>query len=312
MGWPFRSRVPQSKPRPAPPRPAPGHPAASAARPQAGQASFGMRFGQLADYHMASHIGRRVHQSDRLARFSLEPRPAGRGSGQTGGSSVPASHLFVVADGVGSHEAAGVAAEVVVSSFAEAVRAGHFTGPQAGARFQDAVTATIALANQRIARMRRDQAALEGMATTALAVMIRPEGLQWASVGDSPLVLQRGQQVSRLNADHSVAGIMQQRYKRAPDDPELDGYRHLLAASLGGGPIDFLDVSAEPFRPLAGDTLLIASDGILTVRAPALTKIVEALWSYEPAALTRTIIDTALALGPRNQDNISVAVARWR
>ena len=80
----------------------------------------------------------------------------------------------------------------------------------------------------------------EGMGTTLIAAAVTPAGLEWVSVGDSPLYLLRGKVLKRLNADHSLRPVLREMSQRrelraAESNPPSSG--NLLRAALTGDEI---------------------------------------------------------------------------
>ena len=108
---------------------------------------------------------------------------------------------MVIADGMGGHTSGEQASEMALENFVEAF---HRAEGPAGSRFQGAVTA----ANDAIASALKDAPELEGMGTTFVAAAITPQGIEWISVGDSPLFLWRAGELMRLNADHSFRPML--------------------------------------------------------------------------------------------------------
>src|SRR5262245_15394702 len=110
--------------------------------------------------------------------------------------------LFIVADGMGGHRGGATASRLCV----ETVGREFGESPLAGAaRLQRG----FELANTRIHRASVADPDLSGMGTTAVALVISPDGtatLGW--VGDSRAYRFRDGALELLSADHSVGGEM--------------------------------------------------------------------------------------------------------
>jgi protein phosphatase len=92
--------------------------------------------------------------------------------------------LFLVADGMGGHAGGDTASAVVTESFTEAYRA-------ASGSTRERLQLALAAANAALAAAIADNSALKGMGSTLVAAVVSAAGLEWLSVGDSPLWLYR-------------------------------------------------------------------------------------------------------------------------
>ena len=85
------------------------------------------------------------------------------------------------------------------------------------ARLDDA----LKLANAAIGQCVEENPALDGMGCTLIGTVFGPAGVEWVSVGDSPLFLLRHGEIVLLNEDHSLA-------------PEIDKLAAAGTHELGG------------------------------------------------------------------------------
>ena len=120
--------------------------------------------------------------------------------------------LFVVADGMGGHAGGEVASELAVTEIQTVIESTTTLGPQdtwpvpfdANVGMDgNRLRAGFSMANSRIARRIEKTEELRGMATTAVAVLVRGGKAALAHVGDSRAYLLRAGQLTRLTADHS-------------------------------------------------------------------------------------------------------------
>ena len=109
---------------------------------------------------------------------------------------------------------------------------------------------------------------LAGMGSTLVAAVVSPQGLNWISVGDSPLWLFRKGALERLNADHSMAPVLADLVstgRMTEEEAARDPNRHSLRSAVTGEDIHLVDVSPQPVPVEKGDRLLLASDGLMTL-----------------------------------------------
>ena len=184
----------------------------------------------------------------------------------------PELGLFVVADGMGGHAGGEIAARIAVEAIAGAVESTRSLGPDdpwpvpfdaslspAGNRLR----AAFDQAQRCIADRAASVAALRGMATTAVAVLLEESAGVIAHVGDSRAYLSRQEGLIRLTSDHSWveervrAGLLSEAAARAHP------WRNVVTRAISGEEPVAADVSELTLRP--GDRLLLCSDGLSSV-----------------------------------------------
>ena len=180
--------------------------------------------------------------------------------------------LFMVADGMGGHVAGEVASRLAVEEVERFVEATETVGPHATwpmpidpavGREENRLSGGLTLANRRIADRVEGSEQLRGMATTAVAVLVRDAHAALAHVGDSRAYLQRATELTRLTRDHSwveeqmLAGMLSA--DAARDHPG----RNIVTRALSG--TDPLEVDVSGVELAAGDRLMLCSDGLTSV-----------------------------------------------
>jgi protein phosphatase len=207
--------------------------------------------------------------------------------------------LFVVADGMGGHNAGEVASGMAIEALARVVRAS--TG-RSSALLEEAVRE----ANAEIfaAAARRPDCA--GMGTTVAAVLVTDAGVSIASVGDSRVYRLRGGRLVQLTEDDSWIS------KMLGDGPpltqaEIDQHpmRHVLTEVVGVR-ADLLP-NARETDVSTGDVYLLCSDGLHgVVPAHDLAELLGA--SHDVHAVTDDLVRRALNAGA--SDNVTAVVLR--
>ena len=183
---------------------------------------------------------------------------------------LPAHELFIVADGMGGHNAGEVASamavDVVSQFFVDAHDEPIISWPfkQARGERYDADTLGIAVqyANLRIYESSRESAERRGMGTTFVGALVR-HGAAWvAHVGDSRGYLVRSAgSIEPLTTDHSLL----EEYRRTrPDltDEQLKKfpYKNVITRALGMKPDVAVEMHRHELHP--GDVLLLCCDGL--------------------------------------------------
>jgi len=214
--------------------------------------------------------------------------------------------LMVLADGMGGHNGGAHASKAAVQSFVQAYSAAA-SEPETE-RLERALLA----ANQRIARDAEADAGLRGMGCTLVGVSLMPHGIQWVSVGDSPLFLFRNGELIRLNADHSMAPILQSAVllgEMSDEDVACHPSRQALRSAVMGKDLPLIDLCPEPVEFMPGDRLLLASDGIDTLPKTQIARILGQNGGRSAEEFSRILVEAVIKTGNPHQDNVTVMVA---
>jgi serine/threonine protein phosphatase PrpC len=179
----------------------------------------------------------------------------------------PELGLFVVADGMGGHNAGEVASHLAVETIhgfiAESIQTRDITWPfglevDTSIEVNRLITA-VRLANRKIYAESTTAAGLSGMGTTVVAALINGDKMALVSVGDSRMYRLRDGALEQLTSDDTwLASVLGARGAEAADPGHP--LRHVLTSVVGTKDNLALDPREEVLR--AGDTLLLCSDGI--------------------------------------------------
>lgn len=226
----------------------------------------------------------------------------------------PSHGFFVVADGMGGHNAGEVASRVAVDTLTEFVRASREDGaitwpygfmPALGFEVNQLKNA-IQLADHEIRFTAQRESSYEGMGSTVVALLIRDERGAFVSVGDSRLYRWRSRQLTQLSEDDSWAASML-RAGASPEAIRQHAMRHMLTRALGTG--QAIDVAVTEFAMLEDDLCLICSDGLHDPLGDEGIAKVLAAASGDLDALSSALVDAANDAG--GPDNVTVVVVRY-
>jgi serine/threonine protein phosphatase PrpC len=244
-------------------------------------------------YATRASKGARSYQEDSAFVQASEEQPAG-------GVHV----IAALADGMGGHAGGALASTTACRIFG---RAFELSSGDVPARLYEA----LQLANAAIGECSASDPTLSGMGCTMVGVAFGPAGVEWVSVGDSPLFLVRKGEIVLLNEDHSLAPEIDKlaasgkiSWESARNDPR----RHFLRSALTGGEIDLIDRSRRPLAVEADDIIILASDGIHTLRTPDILRTVTAHEDKEPGAIADALLSAVEAAADEHQDNTTVVV----
>lgn len=250
------------------------------------------------DCATALHSGEREYQQDSVMSDFCLGNPFG---------------FTVLADGMGGHVAGDMASKIVLTEvFSELkLRSGDVESFEKDIALilRDVVRA----ANDCISAHVIETPDHRGMGSTILTTVVFEDRLYWVSVGDSPLFLIRGRKVQRLNEDHSMAPQIDAMVKTGQIDEEAAKNhpdRHSLMSVLIGSSIPKLECKSEPFKLMAGDIIISASDGLLSLDDKRFYKEVKRMRKRSAAEMAQSLIDAVMSMKVEKQDNISLSVLK--
>lgn len=203
-------------------------------------------------------------------------------------------NVFIVADGMGGHNAGDYASKVTVETMVKEMEQSFEKNPLR--IFGKAIDA----ANGCIRKASAENPELDGMGTTVVAATCMGKYLQVANVGDSRLYIVN-QGIRQVTKDHSLveemvrAGVLGREEARTRQD------KHIITRAVGAADEvepDYFDVELAQ-----GDIVLLCSDGLTNMlEDEQIRKIVSGEGDLEKKA--RELVEMANENG--GSDNISV------
>ncbi|MDB6139375.1 MAG: Serine/threonine phosphatase [Verrucomicrobiaceae bacterium] len=254
-------------------------------------------FVQEQDFAARQYRGRRDHQEDYHAfadASELEAEPLCR-------------LLLVIGDGLGAHSGGNVASFLAVGSFIKSFHENELSVSWRMRVALEAANETLGIMSSRLPDMDLT------MGTTLLAILVTRHTLSWISVGDSPLFLFREGKIKRMNADHSLTPIIEERVRKGELTQEEGANhpeRHVLQSALLGHPLTLVDSVMEPLSLHKGDILIGASDGILTLSEKQLEDLLSFGRHTTADKIADAIIFAIRRVNAERQDNVTVGVMK--
>lgn len=254
-------------------------------------------FVQERDFAARQYRGRRENQEDYYA-FADATNP----------EEEPLTKLLlVVGDGLGAHAGGSVASYLAVGSFIKAFHDNELSGAWRLRVALEAANETLGIMTNRLPQV--DQI----MGTTLIGLLVTQNSLQWISVGDSPLFLFRDGHLSRINADHSLAPMLDERVARGELTEEEAAHhpdRHTLQSAVLGLPLTLVDTVMDPMPLVKGDIIIAASDGILTLSHKQLEDLLTFGRHTTADKIADAIIFSIRRINYERQDNTTVGVIK--
>ena len=165
--------------------------------------------------------------------------------------------IFIVADGMGGHQAGDVASRVATEVIGKVLRAFWEMG---FSQVEEEMKKAIQEANEKIYALAHINPDLEGMGTTVVAACLLPPLLYVAWVGDSRAYLIRDEGITLLTRDDSIVEEYVRDGLITPEEARRHPHRHMLTQALG---TDIsLAIHTEKRELREKDCLLLCSDGL--------------------------------------------------
>jgi len=219
--------------------------------------------------------------------------------------------LFVVADGMGGHNAGEVASRMVIHNLMHAFQqmpgdVGNGDTGGVNGRLQEGASRLsewIQRANGVIYRAAQQSPRLKGMGSTIAVVWIGKDRLIAANVGDSPIFHFHRKNTVVLSRLHTVAAEYADRHMEKGERIS-SRYGGMLTRAIGTSSSVIPHVQETVVSP--EDRIVLCTDGLSNLVDP--TEIRDVVRSMKPSAACTRLIDLANARG--GIDNISVIVIR--
>ena len=219
--------------------------------------------------------------------------------------------LYIVADGMGGHQAGDVASRVAVEMINKSFRLWAkeevivdkvFGYPDSSlTRTGNYVLGSIRLANRVVYELATENEKYYGMGTTVAVLAVTPTLVIAANVGDSRIYMVRNGQIEQLSKDHTVVAEQIEMGMLTSEEASSTHLKHVLTKNLGSAE----EVDADIFEVESGnnDRFILCSDGLTDLVSER--EILEKTQGEDnPKKLCNQLIAKALERG--GHDNTSV------
>ncbi len=162
-------------------------------------------------------------------------------------------NLFVVADGMGGHNAGDFASKHTVEVIVQAVTDNEATEPVV------IISQAIQKANTSIRQKSAEDEALRGMGTTVVVATVIENSLYVANVGDSRLYIMN-QEIRQVTRDHSLVEEMVRAGEIDRESARTHPDKNIITRAIGASEdidIDFFEIELKQ-----DDTILMCTDGL--------------------------------------------------
>lgn len=164
------------------------------------------------------------------------------------------SPIYLVADGMGGHNAGEVASAMVVDQFADLVGTDDLT--------PETIAESLIAAYDRITQISSDSSNGAGTTVALVGTAWDNDQAAWIvmNLGDSRVYRLSNGDFEQISIDHSVVQELVDRGDITPDEARVHPYRNMVTRALGPGPNSRPDFWLLP--AMLGDRFVICSDGV--------------------------------------------------
>lgn len=208
-------------------------------------------------------------------------------------------NLYVVADGIGGHNAGEVASKSAVVFFRE------YLIDSANSENYDTTNLLVSAlnyANNKVYDMGMSIAEFRDMGTTFTAVTVQNNNLIAVHIGDSRLYLIRDKKIEQITTDHTYAMDLLKAGILSEEEAKVSREAHMLTRAIGGSLDIKIDVILNELRE--EDIFILCSDGLSNmVEDEDIMKI-----AYEKSISLEDRTEKLINLANKNggKDNIAI------
>lgn len=209
-------------------------------------------------------------------------------------------NLFIVADGMGGHNAGDYAAKYCVESVVDTTRHANIKTPIGTLDY------AIKKANEDLLKQAAMKAEYEGMGTTFVAATIQKDMMIVANVGDSRLYVINDSSITQITEDHSLVEAMIKNGEIERKEARYHPNKNIITRALGAGQnlnVDYFEVSIKQ-----DDIVLMCSDGLTNMLEDEEIKHVIDTYSNDPQKAAGSLVDKANENG--GKDNIAIIIIK--
>lgn len=173
---------------------------------------------------------------------------------------LPELGVFVLADGMGGHQAGEVASREAVDAFCALMHKNLKGGVKPLEECAELIRTAFEKVNVHVYKMGRAHPELKGMGTTLCALHLQPEGVVFAHVGDSRIYRYREGKLQQLTKDHSLIRELVELGQVSEHQASDFVYKNIITRAIGTEPN--VEPTVQSDSALEGDVYLLCTDGL--------------------------------------------------
>jgi len=209
--------------------------------------------------------------------------------------------MAVVADGMGGYSNGKMVSSIVVQTFVR-----EFTNAVSVHPVENFFINAANLSNRAVLDMAKGKM----MGSTVVSAVISDGCLQWASIGDSAIILYKDGELINLNKKHTYKSVLEDQYISGiiSEEQLINNPRQKRVTSyIGAEVLRDIEISEKPIKLKFRDKVLLCSDGVYnSLSEIELEKILSK--NLQPFETAEKIIQTIQEKNYSKQDNATIIV----
>jgi len=211
-------------------------------------------------------------------------------------------NLFIVADGMGGHNAGEIASSRTIEIISEKfnkyfqndknyIKQIKKASNETLLKTENLLKELVIEANKEIYFDSLSNYETTGMGTTLELLALDDENYYLIHVGDSRVYLLRDERLVQVTTDHSLVQELVDKNLLSTKDVKANPYSHILTNAIGIQPDFFMDIITEPYHN--NDRILICSDGLTDMVSDENIKFILGIPDLSLENRAELLIDTA-------------------
>lgn len=205
--------------------------------------------------------------------------------------------LYIVADGMGGHNAGEVASKLAVETTIAYVNSICCLED-----LENDLREAIEFSNRKIYDASKDNNSLEGMGTTITACLIRGSKMVIANVGDSRCYIIQDDVIRQVTTDHSLVQQLLDKGAISDEEAAVHPNKNVITRSLGTSPKVNVDTFALDLKDVR--KVILCTDGLSN--SVDIDEIYEAAINNDTTSACLKLVELSKERGGR--DNITVII----
>ena len=213
-------------------------------------------------------------------------------------------NLYIVADGMGGHNAGEVASTEAVSAADAIFTAGLLELMRTEQdQIQPILESALEEINRRVIQKSSENSAFSGMGCAFIVAFANDNILHTCHVGDVRCYVCRDSGIVQITSDHTQVAELVRAGRMSPEEAERSPLRSILTRAIGG--TDDISPEYNSFALADGDRVLLCSDGLWGMVTDQEIQAI-AQEKADLGAICQELVDAANTSG--GKDNITVVM----
>lgn len=216
------------------------------------------------------------------------------------------AQFFVLADGMGGHQAGEVASKETVERLCVLFQERFDPSNTNLAHAEKCIKEIIQEVNTEIYQMSRENLELRGMGTTLCCILVHPEGLIYGHVGDSRIYRFRHGELEQLTQDHSLLRELIDLGQISEQQAGDFLYKNIITKAIGTEA--YVEPTIAHSALEGGDMILMCTDGLSDL--VSFEEIQDVMAKTSEGNIVQLLVKKAKQRG--GYDNITVILVKVR